>query len=540
MACTNKTRGTKVAGGGHVLPPLFLLIFYTIENTMNNKKSIVAICLLAAQLFSNNAIAQMNAKIGTEPHRPAIHFSPKAHWINDPNGMVYHNGIYHLFFQYHPYSSVWGPMHWGHATSTDLIKWKEEPIAIYPDSIGTIFSGSAVLDKNNTTGFGKNGKAPLVAIFTHHDAEGEKAGHIDFQTQSLAYSNDNGKTWAKYAGNPVLKNPGIKDFRDPKVMWYEPQKKWIMTLATKDIITFYSSPDLKNWSKESEFGEGRGAHGGVWECPDLFVLDDNGKSRWVLIVNLNPGGPNGGSGTQYFIGEFDGKTFTSPQQKTMWMDYGPDNYAGITWSNTGNRKVLIGWMSNWSYANLVPTEKWRSALTIPRELKLKKAGDGLLLVSEPVKELSGIKGKPVITQNLALAAAGKNITAPGKTIIPAVIKMRMDEIKDFSFVLSNNLKEEVKIGFDRSRNEYFIDRTKSGKIDFQKDFAAKHVAPRFSKDRKMNMTMVIDVSSVELFADDGATVMTAIFFPNKPFNRIQLKSAGKAVIKQLEYATLKK
>lgn len=506
---------------------------------MNNKKSIFAIWFLAIQFFGITIFAQSNSVV-SEPHRPAIHFTPKANWINDPNGMVYHNGIYHLFFQYHPFSTVWGPMHWGHATSRDMVKWKEEPIAIYPDSLGTIFSGSAVVDKNNTSGFGKNGQAPLVAIFTHHDADGEKAGRIDFQNQSLAYSNDNGKTWTKYSGNPVVKNPGIKDFRDPKVMWYEPQKKWIMTLATKDIITFYSSPDLKNWTKESEFGAGRGAHGGVWECPDLITLDDNGKTRWVLIVNLNPGGPNGGSGTQYFVGDFDGKTFTSEQPKTMWLDYGPDNYAGITWSNTGNRKILMGWMSNWMYAQQVPTKKWRSAMTIARELKIGHVGNDILVTSVPVKELSAIKTKPVVVKNLTLTSKGTNINATGKAQIPCAINLTMDQAKDFSIVLSNSLGEEVRIGFDKAGNQYFIDRTKSGKTDFNKEFAAKHFAPRFAAGAKLNMTLVIDVSSVELFADDGLTVMTEIFFPNKPFDQVRITSPDKAIIKQLEYSTLKK
>jgi fructan beta-fructosidase len=507
---------------------------------MNNKKSIFAICFLALQFFNTGIVAQSNSAAVSEPHRPVIHFTPKANWINDPNGMVYHNGIYHLFFQYHPFSTVWGPMHWGHATSRDMVKWKEEPIAIYPDKLGTIFSGSAVLDKNNTSGFGKNGQAPLVAIFTHHDADGEKAGRKDYQNQSLAYSNDNGKTWTKYAGNPVVKNPGIVDFRDPKVMWYEPQKKWIMTLATKDIITFYSSPDLKNWSKESEFGEGRGAHGGVWECPDLISLDHNGKTHWVLIVNLNPGGPNGGSGTQYFVGDFDGKTFTSDQTKTLWLDYGPDNYAGVTWSNTGKRKILLGWMSNWLYAQQVPTQKWRSAMTIARELNLAQAGSDLLVRSLPVKELSGVKASPMVTQNVAINSKGLSIPAAGKTQIPCVINLSMDQAKDFSIVLSNGLGEEVRVGFAKAANQFFIDRTKSGKVDFNKAFAAKHFAPRFSSSPKLNMTLVIDVSSVELFADDGLSVMTEIFFPNKPFNQVRVMSADKAVFKQLEYSTIKK
>ena len=289
-------------------------------------------------IFSIRSAAQ---KVYNEQYRPQIHFSPKAHWINDPNGMVYYKGIYHLFFQYYPDGTVWGPMHWGHAISNDMVHWQEQPIALYPDSLGYIFSGSAVVDENNTSGFGKDGKTPLVAIFTHHDPEGEKAGSNTFQNQSLAYSLDDGKTWTKYAGNPVLKNPGITDFRDPKVMWYEPQKKWVMTLATKDHITFYSSPNLKDWTKESEFGKELGAHGGVWECPDLFPLDDNGKKVWVFIVNINPGGPNGGSATQYFIGDFDGKTFTPSQTNTKWLDYGPDEYAGITWSQYRQQKNIF-------------------------------------------------------------------------------------------------------------------------------------------------------------------------------------------------------
>lgn len=242
------------------------------------------------------------SKTYSEQYRAQIHFSPKQHWTNDPNGMVYFNHTYHLFFQYYPKGSTWGPMHWGHATSPDLIHWKERPIALYPDSLGYIFSGSAVVDSNNTSGFGKKGKIPLVAIFTHHDPKGEKEGTDKFQNQSLAYSLDNGNTWTKYKGNPVLRNPGIKDFRDPKVMWYAKEKKWLMTLATKDHITFYSAPDLKNWKKESEFGLEIGAHGGVWECPDLFPLKVDGKTHWVLIVNINPGGPKWWFGDPIFCG----------------------------------------------------------------------------------------------------------------------------------------------------------------------------------------------------------------------------------------------
>ncbi len=292
-------------------------------------------------LFPVIALAQQSKdSLYHELYRPQLHFSPPAHWMNDPNGLVYYKGTYHMFYQYYPNGTVWGPMHWGHATSTNLVTWKNKPIALYPDSLGLIFSGSAVVDFNNTSGFGKNGKPPLVAIFTHADLNKEKIGRLDSQNESLAYSNDDGNTWTKYANNPVLKNPGIKDFRDPKVMWYGPGKKWIMSLATKDRITFYSSGNLKNWVKESDFGSQTGAHGGVWECPDLFPLTVEGKKLWVLFVSINPGGLNGGSATQYFIGNFDGKKFVPNRTDTRWLDYGTDNYAGVTWSNTGAGEYL--------------------------------------------------------------------------------------------------------------------------------------------------------------------------------------------------------
>jgi len=506
---------------------------------MKIEKWILTISILTIKLFGGALSAQTNNKVMNEQYRPQVHFSPALNWTNDPNGMVYSNGIYHLFFQYHPFSSVWGPMHWGHATSSDMVHWTEQSVAIYPDSIGTIFSGSAVVDKNNTSGFGRDGKIPLVAIYTQHDSNGEKEGRNDYQNQSIAYSIDDGKTWIKYSGNPVLKNPGITDFRDPKVMWYESEKKWVMTLATKDHITFYSSPDLKIWSKESEFGREIGAHGGVWECPDLFMMNDGGKKVWVLIVSLNPGGPNGGSATQYFLGDFDGRTFTPSHTDIRWIDYGPDNYAGITWSNTANRKIFLGWMSNWLYAQQVPTTKWRNAMTLPRELKLVHTSANLFISSHPVAELSKIESRPAVAQNLKITQRidiAKNI---GKVSFPCRLDLDLEEIKDFSMVVSNDAGEEIVIGYDKTANQYFIDRTKSGKIDFQENFAGKHVAPRLTGNGKMNISLIIDASSVELFADNGLTVMTEIFFPNKPYDQIHIQSATGAVIKKLKYSSLK-
>ena len=484
---------------------------------------------LAFLLYSNSGVGQVDTSINDEQYRPLVHFSPKEKWVNDPNGMVHHNGIYHLFYQYHPYSSTWGPMHWGHATSRDMIYWNREPVKIFPDSLGTIFSGSAVVDKDNTSGFGRDGIVPLVAIFTQHKEADTNAGKNYFQNQSLAYSLDNGKTWTKYSGNPVLKSPGIPDFRDPKVIWHEPTKKWIMSLAVVDRIYFYSSPDLKNWKKESEFGESAGAHGGVWECPDLFSLEYNGKLIWVLIVNLNPGGPNGGSGTQYFLGDFDGKEFLPYGTEPKWLDY-----AGVTWSNTGKRKIFLGWMSNWTYAELVPTETWRSAMTIPRELKIVKVGKDTLVASMIVKEIATLKSRSVVSDNVALSKPFEIVTK-----FPCLLDLTSDTLEDFSITLLNDIAERLVIGYDKIKNQYYIDRTTSGKTSFHKEFAAKHIAPRFTGTFKMQLSLLIDVSSVELFADGGLTVMTEIFFPAKPYMKIQIESPNKAVIKKIEHISLK-
>lgn len=490
--------------------------------------------LFSCSSLEKNAI---NSKKYNEQYRPQIHFSPRTGWMNDPNGMVYFDNEYHLFYQYYPDSTVWGPMHWGHATSNDLVHWEQQPIALYPDSLGYIFSGSAVVDSNNTSGFGKDGKVPLIAIFTHHDPVGEKSGSITFQNQSIAYSLDEGKTWTKYSGNPVLKNPGIRDFRDPKVSWNEQSKKWIMTLATLDHITFYSSPDLKAWTKESEFGKEVGAQGGVWECPDLFPLNYDGEKVWVLIVNLNPGGPNGGSATQYFTGQFDGKTFTPYQTDTRWIDYGPDEYAGITWSNTGNRKIFIGWMSNWQYANIVPTVKWRSAFTVPRELNIEKQGEKYLVTSLPVKELGALEENPVVIENTV--AKDYDLSAKvGKLAGPVKIELNSDKIETFSITLSNTQGEKLVMGYNKEKNSYYVDRTKSGKIDFEKGFGAFHYAPRLSAEINLDMTMIVDDASVELFADKGLTVMTEIFFPKEPYEHIQIQSPQKLIIKKVLYTRL--
>lgn len=480
-----------------------------------------------------------------EQHRPQFHFSPEKMWMNDPNGMVFYEGEYHLFYQHYPDSTVWGPMHWGHAVSRDLTHWEHLPIALYPDSLGYIFSGSAVVDWNNTSGFGKDGKPPLVAIFTHHNMAGEKAGRLDFQYQSLAYSNDRGRTWAKYAANPVIPNPGnVRDFRDPKVIWDETSKKWILVLAAGDHVKFFGSPDLKNWTHLSDFGREWGAHGGVWECPDLFPMNaargetsrQQIEKKWVLLLSINPGAPNGGSGTQYFIGDFDGKNFTLDssfaeslkKEKAIWLDYGRDNYAGVTWSDVPDgRRLFMGWMSNWDYAQVVPTETWRSAMTLPRTLSLKNTPEGLRLFSEPVEELV-----PLIDKNAKIPEGSihgsldlSDLTGSPTATKAVLILLNWDTAQPpqtFGIELFNSKGEKVVAGFDPAKKQLFIDRMQSGKMDFSPKFASRDVAPFQPTGNSIFLQFFIDVSSIELLAGYGERAMTSIFFPTEDFTGLRV------------------
>ena len=475
-------------------------------------------CLLLTLQFFASTLAQQ--KPYTEKHRPQFHFSPPANWMNDPNGMVYYKGEYHLFYQYYPDSTVWGPMHWGHAISKDLTHWENLPVALYPDSIGDIFSGSVVVDHNNTAGLQDGSEKTLVAIFTQHNMAMEKAGKNNFQTQGIAYSNDKGRSWKKYSQNPVLKNPGMRDFRDPKVSWQGKFKKWVMTLAVGNEIYFYSSKNLKDWSLSGKFGLEEGSHGGVWECPDLMEMKvGNGKeSKWVLLVSIGAGATNGGSGTQYFVGDFDGNTFKNDHSKEtiLWVDYGCDNYAGVTWSNT-NRHLFLGWMSNWQYAQTVPTKSWRSAMTIPRELALQKTNNGVRLFSTAVKEMESLRISKVpidVKQNKVYPFS------LGELLV--TVDLNKSDTDDFGIEFSNTLHEKIKVGYIKSSKQFYIDRTSSGDTTFSEKFPAIHYAPRLSNDQLLSMHIFIDHSSVELFADKGAVAMTDIFFPNLIYNQFQL------------------
>jgi fructan beta-fructosidase len=443
-----------------------------------------------------------------------------------PTGCFTWMGNITCFFNIIPDSTIWGPMHWGHAVSKDLVTWEELPIALYPDSLGYIFSGSAVLDQDNSSGLGTAENPPIVAIFTYHDMAGEKSGANDFQSQGIAFSLDKGRTWTKYEGNPVLPNQGIRDFRDPKVAQIQladGKKTWVMTLAAQDRIQFFQSPDLKTWTQLGEFGKGIGAHGGVWECPDLISLTTpDGSQKWVLLVSINPGGPQKGSATQYFIGDFKNGVFTPDDTMIRWLDYGPDNYAGVTWSNVPkeqNRTLFIGWMSNWLYAQVVPTKSWRSAMTISRELSLIDIDGTLLVKSAPVKELESLRGEEITVK--------KSSNLPSQAV---EILAELDDSDSFSLTISNELGEQIQV--IKELGLVSIDRSKAGKSDFHEDFAAMHSAPMSWKAEQLRI--FLDASSIELFVNDGELVMTSLVFPNSPWKKIELtQGINRAVLYSL-------
>lgn len=449
-----------------------------------------------------------------ESFRPVYHHTPAYGWMNDPNGMFYKDGVYHLYFQYNPYGSVWGNMHWGHSTSTDLMHWKFEGCAIVPDAWGAIFSGSCVVDHENTAGFGKEA---VVAFYT--SAKSTPWG--DIQMQSMAYSLDNGKTFTKYEGNPILTS-SEKDFRDPKVFWYAPGKHWVMMLAVGQHMEIYSSVNLKEWKKESEFGAMQGAHGGVWECPDLVEIPVEGtrEKKWVLICNLNPGGPFGGSAAQYFVGSFDGKKFVneSPTQ-TKWMDWGKDNYATVTWDNAPDgRCIALGWMSNWQYANNVPTRQYRSANTLARDLTLYREGQELYLKSTPSVEVKKARGKKVSIPSFKVSEKHEmvNLFEEKQGAYEVEIVIQNAGASKIAFCLLNDKGEKVSMYYDLNRKQFVMDRSESGKVDFSKDFPAVTVAP-VNVDKELTLRLFVDRSSIEAFGEDGKFVMTNLVFPSQPY-----------------------
>ncbi|MCY8145587.1 GH32 C-terminal domain-containing protein [Bacillus inaquosorum] len=510
------------------------------------KKRLIQVVIMFTLLFTLAfPVEAADSSYYDEDYRPQYHFTPEANWMNDPNGMVYYAGEYHLFYQYHPYGMQWGPMHWGHAVSKDLVTWKHLPVALYPDEKGTIFSGSAVVDRNNTSGFQTGEEKPLVAIYTQ-----DREGH---QVQSIAYSNDKGRTWTKYAGNPVIPNPGKKDFRDPKVFWYEKENKWVMLLAAGDRILIYTSKNLKQWTYASEFGQGQGSHGGVWECPDLFELPVDGnpnQKKWVMQVSVGNGAVSGGSGMQYFVGDFDGTHFKNenPSDKVLWTDYGKDFYAAVSWSDipsSDGRRLWLGWMSNWQYANDVPTSPWRSAASIPRELKLKTLTGGVRVVQTPVKELQTIRGTSKKWKNQTISPASQNVLAglSGDAYeLHAEFQVSPGSAPEFGFKVRTGENQFTKVGYDRKNTKLFVDRSESGNVTFNPTFnTGIQTAPLKPVNGNIKMRIFVDRSSVEVFGNDGQQVITDIILPDRSSKGLELYAVNGGVkLKSLTIYPLKK
>ena len=468
-----------------------------------------------------------------EPYRPLYHFSPPYGWMNDPNGMVYKDGEYHLYYQHNPYGSTWGNMHWGHAVSRDLRHWEYLPVALAPDSLGTIFSGSAVVDHDNTAGFGAGA---IVAIYT---SDGR------MQTQCIAYSTDGGRTFTKYAHNPVLVDAAYRDFRDPKVFWHATSRQWVMVLATTQTVSIYGSPDLKTWTKQSEFGEGLGAHGSVWECPDLFPLQTpDGRTKWAMLVSLNDG-PNGGSATQYFIGDFDGRTFRAdPRSYPLWIDHGRANYAGVTWNDvpaSDGRRLFIGWMCNWEYGNLTPTCNFRNAMTVPRELSLVSDGHQLVLSSYPVRELEQMRVPQLSQKDVTVDTVYRidELMSVNDGAYELELSVVPSTASGFDLVLSNAEGEHIDLHFDLNTARLGIDHAQSGKAEHVGNFTKVIEAP-LTPAGHYKVRLLIDRASMECFINEGRTVSTNLIFPTSPYNTLTVKAAGApVVVKQLDVYALK-
>ena len=445
-----------------------------------------------------------------EKYRPSYHHAPERGWMNDPNGLFFKDGVWHLYYQYNPYGSMWGNMHWAHSTSTDLVHWQQQPVALAPDAWGTMFSGSCVVDHNNTAGFGKD------AIISMYTSSRPTPFGGDVQAQCIAYSNDGGKTFTKYVGNPVITDEK-KDFRDPHVFWNEEAGFWNMILAAGQEMQIFSSSNLKDWKLESSFGHEYGNHGGVWECPDLMKMKVRGtdKDKWMLICNINPGGPFGGSATQYFIGQFDGHKFTCEDEpsETKWMDYGKDHYATVTFDNAPEgRRCAIAWMSNWQYANQVPTMQFRSANSIVRDLGLFEYNGETYCSVTPAREMDSIRGQ--------------RISHPTETC-EIVVSLKGDA----QLTLRNSKDEKVVITYDEAEQTIDFDRRRSGDVSFSDAFPCSVSSPTYGEVKTLRI--FIDRCSIEIFDGDGKFSLTNLVFPSEAYNKIAVKGKAKTTVYNL-------
>ena len=489
-----------------------------------------------------------------EPFRPQYHYTPEKNWMNDPNGMVFYEGEYHLFYQYNPAGDKWGHMSWGHAVSPDMVHWTHLPLALAEADNVMIFSGSAVVDWKNSSGFGKDGRPPLVAVYTGF----RTTDRVQFQC--IAYSNDKGRTWTKYSANPVI-DINSMDFRDPKVQWHDGTRRWIMTvsLSAQHKVRFYGSDNLKAWTLLSEFGPA-GTTGGVWECPDLFELPLPGTNdkRWVLVVNMNPGSVAGGSGGQYFIGRFDGTQFVadrdslipprpgrSASESAHWFDYGPDYYAAVSWSDvpaSDGRRLWLGWMSNWEYGGDVPTSPWRSAMSIPREVGLSRTAEGIRLVQKPAREMESLRDRHFAFKSGDVSEANawlKERHVQGDQLELMVEFAPRSSGTEGVKVLKSDTEATV-IGVDRQRGRAFVVRTQSGNVTFHQRFSGVYDAPLAVHDGRVKLHLFVDASSVEVFVNDGERVFTSLVYPSAASRGVEFfGSAASARITSLDVWTLK-
>ncbi len=455
-----------------------------------------------------------------ERYRPQYHYSPPQWWLNDPNGLVYYEGEYHLFYQYHPYATVWGPMHWGHAVSTDLVRWETLPIALYPDDIGTIFSGCIVIDADNTSGLVPGGG--LVAVYSYNT-----------QQQGVAYSIDKGRTWTKYPGNPVMEAVK-KDFRDPKVFWHDETGRWVMVIAAGDTVQLYTSPNLTAWTFASEITHGHSD--GWWEVPDLVRMSVDGEEYWLLIISISTGGPADGSATRYMIGQFDGTTFTDAYpDETLWFDYGPDNYAGTTFSNApGDDPLFIGWMNNWLYANEIPTEAWRGQLTLPRRLRLVNTAAGVRLSQQPAAEIEQLR-QPLGTWTdtpIVAETSPEGLTGPA---LELTATFEAGTAQTFGFHLFGGVASRVRVVYDVAERQLVVHRLGEGMANYRQTFAA----PLPLVDGTLTLRVLIDHSTLEIFAHGGQVSMTALVFPDVDAVGVSVVAeGGRAALRSLDAFSL--
>ncbi len=491
--------------------------------------------ILIDQVVLTDALAQSSTSLRLENYRkspayyreryrPQYHFTPEINWMNDPNGLVYFDGEYHLFYQHNPHGNEWGHMSWGHAVSQDLLHWKHLPIALHEEYGVMAFSGSAVVDHSNTSGLGVLDQPPLVAIYT---------GHTETrQTQDLAFSRDRGRTWTKFEGNPVL-DLREKDFRDPKVFWHEPTKRWVMivSLAAQKKLQIYVSDDLKAWKLSSEFGPAGVSDKPNWECPDLFELPidgEPGQTRWVLQVSIGGGSVAGGSGGEYFTGIFDGKRFTPDSERSQWVDHGRDFYAPVSYSDipaSDGRRIWVGWMNNWETC-LNPTTPWRSAMSIPRELTLRRIENKLRLCQHPVRELTSLRsgGKKIVNRILTNESLPIEVTGQQLEIL---LEVQVDTATEFGVRVLKGKDEETVAGYSTKSKSMFVDRTRSGDVGFHPRFTGHHSAPLAMNDqRTIRLQIFVDTSSVEVFGNDGEAVVTDLVFPKPDSNHVELFASG--------------